>query len=351
MKSKRRWHWMGWLVGILVVGSGLTWRGLTYQKADAGSVSADPGPADPVVACFGHVDVKHGVTSLFPSQSGRVAEVLVEENQEVKAGTVLLRLDDAVARQRVVEAEADLGAARVQLIQTGKLPQKHQAQIAQMRAAIAGGKTRLDAARHACDAKADLYAKDLLKKTEVDIARAQVKEAEAWLEAEAAKLAELELQDPTDDIRQAEEAVKARQARLEQAREALKECALRAPTDGKVLRVLVDRGEMLGATPKQAAILFCPASARLIRAEVEQEFASRVRLGQGVVIRDDGNDRTVWRGKVSSLSDWYTHRRSILQEPLQSNDVRTLECLIALDPEQPPLRIGQRVRVTIGTEP
>jgi hypothetical protein len=33
---------------------------------------------------------------------------------------------------------------------------------------------------------------------------------------------------------------------------------------------------------------------------------------------------------------------------LQVNDVRTLECLIALDPDQAPLRIGQRVRVLLG---
>ena len=34
-------------------------------------------------------------------------------------------------------------------------------------------------------------------------------------------------------------------------------------------------------------------------------------------------------------------------EPLQFNDVRTLECIIELDPGQPLLRIGQRVRVQL----
>jgi hypothetical protein len=40
----------------------------------------------------------------------------------------------------------------------------------------------------------------------------------------------------------------------------------------------------------------------------------------------------------------------MLLEPLQFNDVRTLECIITLDPNQPPLRIGQRVRVRIQKE-
>ncbi len=108
---------------------------------------------------------------------------------------------------------------------------------------------------------------------------------------------------------------------------------------------------MLNALSKQAAILFCPDGPRFIRAEVEQEFAAHVQLGQPAVIRDDGNDGTTWHGQVAVISDWYTQRRSILQEPLQANDVRTLECLITLSPDQAPLRIGQRVRVLIGKKP
>ena len=36
-----------------------------------------------------------------------------------------------------------------------------------------------------------------------------------------------------------------------------------------------------------------------------------------------------------------------VQDPLQLNDVRTLECIIAVETGQPPLRIGQRVRVVL----
>ena len=68
-------------------------------------------------------------------------------------------------------------------------------------------------------------------------------------------------------------------------------------------------------------------------------------------IEDDTRAGTTWKGKVVHISDWFTQRRSILMEPLQVNDVRTLECLIELvEPHpQPPLRIGQRVRVRLGS--
>jgi multidrug resistance efflux pump len=351
MKVMRRLGWVRWLLGAAVLAVGIAAVGASFKKGSAGEVSVNPTTAEGAVACFGHVDVKHGVTSLYPTRPGRVAEVLVEENQEVKRGALLLRLDDDEPRLRVQEAEAAREAARVQLAQAHKLPEQHQARLAQARAAIEAARNRLAAAEHVCGRNAALHAKSLLSKAELDVTASQVKEAQALLEAETARLAELRLSDRAADVLRAEAELKAREARLGQAQEALKECGLRAPSDGRVMRVLVGPGELLGAAPKQPALLFCPDGPRLVRAEVEQEFAHRVKVGQPATVRDESDDPRVWRGRVTLLSDWFTQRRSVLQEPLQTNDVRTLECLISLDPGQPPLRIGQRVRVLISTKP
>jgi multidrug resistance efflux pump len=352
MAKTRRFGWVGSMLGGAVLAVSMAAAGATFTK-----VRAEPKPVEPIlsadepVACFGHVDVKHGVTSLYPTQPGRVAEVRVEENETVKAGAVLLRLDDTVARLRIQEAEADLQATRIQLAVARKLPQQQQVRLAQVQAGIEAVRHRLAAAQHERDRKAELHAKDLLPKVELEVAGDQVKELEALLQAEMEKRAELQLHEPAADIRRAEENVRASEARLHQAQESLKEHSLRAPSDGKVLRVLVGPGEMLGALPKQPVLLFCPEGPRFIRAEVEQEFAHHIQVGQPATLRDESDDPCVWQGRVSLLSDWFTQRRSMLQEPLQRNDVRTLECLIALEPGQPPLRIGQRVRVLIGNKP
>src|SRR5262245_52448856 len=77
--------------------------------------SPAPVPVDqsPAVVCFGVADVSSGITSLAPLASGRVAEILVSESDEVEAGAPLLRLDDRMARLKVAEAEAALQTARV----------------------------------------------------------------------------------------------------------------------------------------------------------------------------------------------------------------------------------------------
>ena len=44
------------------------------------------------------------MTSLLPLQPGRVAEVLVAENQAVTQGAELLRLEDGIARSRLARS-------------------------------------------------------------------------------------------------------------------------------------------------------------------------------------------------------------------------------------------------------
>jgi multidrug resistance efflux pump len=303
--------------------------------------------SDNNILCFGYVDVKHGVRSLYPLQPGRVAELLVEENQPVAAGTALMRLDDESAKLQVQEAEAALEAARVQLAQTRKLPAQYQAKRRQLQAMIESLGVRLSAADHGRARKQELFDRKLLDSHELEVAKDQVKEVEELRRAEQQKLAELELQDPTLEVRRAEANVAAQEAHWRQALRGLKERTLRAPEAGTVLRVLVGPGDLLGTEPKQPALLFCPGGRRFIRAEVEQEYASQVAVGQAARIMDDSTDGPAWQGRVASVSDWFTQRRAVVQEPLQFNDARTLEVLIELSPSQAPVRIGQRMRVEI----
>jgi multidrug resistance efflux pump len=248
----------------------------------------------------------------------------------------------------VREAEAALRAAQAELADARKLPEQQRIKIDEQQNAIEGVRHRLEGARHILARKRDLVNVDQLSSKEASAAAEIVKELEATEKAEMGKLRELKLRDPLLTVARAEADAQAKQAQLDQAKRAQDECVLRAPVDGTVLRLLVSPGDVLGAEPKQAAIMFCPMGTRLIRAEVEQEFAGRVAVGQAAAIYDDSSSGPTWKGKVTRISDWYTHRRSILQEPFQFNDVRTLECLVAIDPGQPQLRIGQRVRVALG---
>src|SRR4051812_4256882 len=83
--------------------------GWVLSHSRAGHPPTVPGdPAEPAVVCFGYVDGPAGVTPLTPLVAGRVTRVEVRENEPVKAGSVLVRLDDQMARFRLRQAEASL---------------------------------------------------------------------------------------------------------------------------------------------------------------------------------------------------------------------------------------------------
>jgi multidrug resistance efflux pump len=338
------------LLGVSLVG---TVQVLHTRAGDAPTKSdskAAPTPAGGEGAvCIGHVDVEYGVRNLFPVQLGSVEAVLVQEDETVKGGAPLLRVDDQPARFLLRQAQADLKAAQLRLTEARKLPRQYELQIAQQAQAIEAATRRLEAARHGVDYKKELLEKGGFgAKPEVKAAEALVKELEAAEKAAREKLTELQLRDAATEIALAEQDIAAKQIKVENAQYGIDKTVLRAPFDGKVLRILVGPGDVLSAAAKEPAIQFAPLGPRIVRAEVEQEFAGRVVRGQTALIQDDSRAGPTWQGKVVRISDWYTHRRSILQEPLQFNDVRTLECIIQLDPSAEAPRIGQRVRVSLG---
>ncbi len=297
---------------ILALGAGFLavcalGAGVAIHKSGSGTDGAAEGAGDSkansstgaAMVCLVVVDPEHGVTPLVPTRPGRVVEVMggdsnpIRENQEVEKGTVLLRIDDRLASLEVERAYAGLEAANAEL----------------------------RAAQEAHKRKQYLY--------------------------DVKQLSQEELNASAELVNKANAAVNAREAELEQAKLGVEECEVKAPAKGTILRVLTTKGEVFGPHSRQPAMIFCPSGPRVIRAEVEQEFANRVKVGQNAVVQDHTGGPGTWTGKVSRVADAFTQKRSSLPEMLQLNEIRTLECVIQLNPDQPPLRIGQRMRVTI----
>ena len=346
MKFLRSPSWSVKILGLVALVVSLTAAALLLHLPARGSDPEPNAEPDRTVVCFGHVDVEGGVAALYPLQPGQVQEIAVKEGALVHNGDVLLRLDHRQADYVVRQAQADLADARVALAQAQVLPRLQPIREAEQQAAVDAAAARLRSAESVLARRLEVG--DLAgSKSETNAARAQRDAAKALLQAERKKLDELRLNDPHQLVSRAEQKVAAKQGQLDQALLMLDQCDLKAPGDGTILRILVRKGEALGSQPRQPAIWFCPKGPRFIRAEVDQEFGYRVAIGQGAVIHDDSSTGPTWQGKVYRISDWYTHRRSILPEPLQFNDMRTLECLITVEPGSAPLRIGQRVLVTL----
>lgn len=355
MRTASRTTRVFWLLGLLIlVGSaaGASW----VLYAHSGELvpqnrprSGDSAPAienEVVAVAVGYADIRGVLRSLHPVQQGRVEKVDAQEGQKVKAGELLLSLDKSHTEALVRQAQADLVIAQTQLEQARKLIEQQALREAQQSDAIKVAQSQLSKAESELKRQEGLRGQ--INENLIEIAQANVTAARLGLSVEEKKLRELQLNDPRLTIRSAEAAVAAKQAQLDQARKALEECDLRAPEAGTVLRLTVGRGDVLGSQPKQPAVLFLPNEPFIIRAELDQETASRVQEGQKVLIEDDTKAGATWTGKVQQVGNSYLQRRPSILDPFQINTTgenRLLECIVVLDPEQRPLRYHQRVRV------
>jgi HlyD family secretion protein len=350
MKLVRRLVLLSLGLGVLVL-IGVGARMMLHRNGDsseAQELAQGANPRQKGVVLSGYVDVEEGIISLYPLLPGRVEKVLVRENDAVKQGTELLRLDDRVAKLKLEQAQADLTAAQAKYEAAKQLPELHRSKLAQQTEAVNAMQNRLSAARNKDKSAKKLFDIKQLSQEELDAARDLVKEAEAGERAEKEKLSALKKLDPFLDVRQAAALLDAKKAQLEEAKYALREQVLRAPEDGIVLRVNVGPGDVLGPIPKDAAILFSGSQRRIIRVNVEQEFAGQVKIDYPAEVQDYINPDGVWRGKVVRIADVFMHTRTLLPQrfSLSGDDTRTLECIVVLD-DTSELRLGQRVRVTI----
>jgi HlyD family secretion protein len=354
MKDAARPRGLLWPIVVVAIGAALVSAAVRFSRT-----TAAPSPSPPAagegredhegIVCFGTVDLELGVASLHPLQPGRLAEVLVAEGQQVAAGAILLRLEDEAARLRLAEAKAAVELAQLQRRQAGQQAELHSLRVAQQQAMRDAAHSRVQAARRVLAREEKLAKSAIITNSERSINEEKIREAEALERAEVQRLHELEAQDTQVEIDRAETELRAAEARRDQAMLALEECRLKAPRAGTVLRILVGPGDLVGDRPGQPAVLFAADGPQVIRAAVEQEFAGRVKEGAPALVRDEADPSASWHGRVGRVAGWYSQRRTILHDPSQLSDVRTLECLIVLDAGQPRLRLGQDVRVFIGS--
>lgn len=299
------------------------------------------------VVCTGRVDAPGTVISLEPSQAGRVVEVCVDEGAAVSDGQPILKLDDAVARNRFQQADAAVKAATVDRDKAKLDAERMPDQLRAREALVAAAGEQVTAAKKNLEARKGLDAVSKLGAAELAALEAQVRQLEELKKAEDLQLADLKKLNPQLLVDAADARLMAAKADRDLAQKAVDECVIKAPAAGRILRLAVAKGGVLvpgGFTP---TVVFAPAGKLVLRAEVDQEFLGRVKVGQAVTAEDDSRpDSPKWAGRVKSIAGWVAQKRSLILDPGEINDVRTVEGVVELDSEDG-LVIGQRMRVRI----
>jgi len=230
---------------------------------------------------------------------GRVAELLVKDNQAVKQGGVVLKIDPRDYEASLAQAQADLTAARSRLDQAKAQVRASEAKFEQALATITAAEA--ENRRAADDLKRyESVESRAVSKSASDLARSQAQAAKANLEAvrSQAKAAEAEVGLSEAGVETASAAVQQAEARLRQAVLNLSYTELIAPEDGRVTRRVVEKGAYI--QPGQALMAIVPRRYWVI-ANYKETQLTHMRVGQPVEVVVDAYPDRKFKGHIESM--------------------------------------------------
>ena len=246
---------------------------------------------------------------------GKVVEVLVRDNQPMKTGEPLLRIDaepfavrEEAAASAVSAGTADLAAAR-------KDVEAAKAQLLQLSAGIKAARARTaysaarlsQASRDAARMK-QLFEKQVVSREAFEKAQTDVDTAKAQDDLAREELALAEAAVPTQKalVAQREARVVQQQAQVRQRESALAEAKLfhryttvLSPADGYVTRKSVEAGQVVSAG--QSLLAVAAIDNVWVVANYKETDIERIRTGQEVEIRVDTYKGKKFKGTVDSI--------------------------------------------------
>lgn len=314
----------------------------TAPAGDAPAVTQTPKAAWEAAAP-GRVEPRQGEIKIGAGALGRVVDVLVEAGDTVKAGDLLVRLDDEELEARARAAQAEVDARRKERDDVDAR-NKTANEIRKAEDKVADAEEAFWTARENEDALAISWAKGQAEAAEVEIARTKLDETKRTLADARSELSSLQADEDAPLPTRLESALAA--ARAERAvNEALREkLRIRAPVDGAVLQVDVKLGQTVAPSAELPLMTLGDLTALRIKAEIEERDAAKVKLEQKVSIKSDAFPDKDFEGKVVAISPSLNPPKLGARGIRQRSDVDVLEFTVEL-PAGLPLVPGMRVDV------
>ncbi len=241
--------------------------------------------------------------TVAPKVGGFVADVLVTDNQPVRAGDVLARIDDRDYQVVLLQDQADLDKARASLQGIGSALVQQQARIVEARADVANATAALAFATQEHKRYTDLVTSGAgtMQRSQQAVSDLQIKRA-ALDHADAAYDA---AQKQTDGLRSLEDGARASLRRaeinLQQARLNIGYTTITAPIDGVVGDRSLRRGQLV--QPGTNLLTVVPmGSAIYLVANFKETQTGAMEHGGVASFTVDAFGPHVFHGRIDSLA-------------------------------------------------
>lgn len=296
--------------------------------------------------------VKADYTTIAPRVSGYIAEVAVEDNQPVKAGQLLARIDDRDYRTALAQATADVASAEADIRNIEAQLVEQQSVIAQAEAAIISDQAAVKFAKDDYDRYKKMTAGHITSVQDAQRARTILEQQTARLQSGRAALtaAHQRVEVLNTAHARAETQVTRLQAFEHQAELNLSYTTITGPIDGTVGARTLRIGQYVQAGTQLMAVV--PLHAVYVVANFKETQLTDVIAGQSVEISVDTFPGQTVKGYVDSLSPASGLEFALLPPDNATGNftkiVQRIPVKIVLDANDP---LAGRLRAGMSVEP
>ncbi len=284
---KVRWTLTG--IGLLVLVASLAWlayyltTGKYLQQTNNAYLQAD-------------------AVAVAPRINGYVTEVLVQDNQWVKAGAPLVKIDPRTYRATLDQAEAVIAVREADIAAASAGVEGNQSQLLQARTQLRAAEATLRFARAEVARFGPLAASGADTHEHLESVKHDLERAQAQYDAARAQIsgAESQLQAGQAQLAQARAGLKQAQADAAQAEVAFEDTVLSARIDGRIGNKTAQVGQFVGAGTRLMTVV--PLQSLYLSANFKETQLGRMRPGQPARIEVDALPGTTLHGTVESIS-------------------------------------------------
>ncbi len=272
--------------------------------------------------------------------------ISVSAGQLVQAGQALFSLDDRDLRAELEVRRSALKVAQAQLVKLERSPRTEdippaEAKVREAQAALDDAKVQQRLIDDVKDRRAIREEDRLRRGLATQAAAARLARAKTELDLLKAGTWKPDLEVARAQIAQA-------QAQLEKAQTDLERLTIRAPVAATVLKVDVRPGEYAQAGPLERPLLVLgDLSALHIRADVDEHQAWMVRQGAKAEATERGNSRRRVALEFVRFEPYVVPKRSLTGASTERVDTRVLQVIYRIAQKQTGLYVGQQMDVFI----
>jgi HlyD family secretion protein len=288
------------------------------QTVRAAAVTSNTS-GDTILQAAGYI-VAHHTIDVNSKVTGRIAWIGVEKGDKVKAGQVLVRLEDQEFRAQAEQARGGVGMAKARLdqLQHGSRPEEIQqanANLDEARANVVNAKATLERTK-------PLVEQGVFSRQQLDDAQAKY-DAALQHEQSLEKVYRLSKIGPRqEEIDSARAALEQAQGQLAYAESQLEATQIRAPVTGTILERTAEKGELVTAQfaaaadsggPRGSVVSLADLTDLQVELDISQNDFAKLGAKQKAVLTTDAYPDREYKGVIGEIAPMANRQKATVQ--------------------------------------